>query len=270
MTMLGIMMKRLLILAAFLPATAQADERYGSVDFLTGWQNADGSYQTAIEFDLQDGWKTYWRTAGPGGIPPVFDWGGSSNIADVEIQWPTPQVFDSYGLTSIGYKGRVTLPVRITPVQENASVSVELKMEFGVCSDICVPADARFNARLGNLPDVGVPAIKAALKDGPQNAKSGGVRSATCALTPNGTGFDIEANLKFDSTLKGEQTTVIEYASPDIWIDIAETNTSGRDLTASATIEYYGDGMLFIDRSALRITVLEDNGAVEVLGCPAS
>lgn len=269
MTMLVFMMKRLLFIAALLPASTQAEELYGSVDFLDGWQNADGSYQTAIEFDLLAGWKTYWRTPGPAGIPPFFDWGGSSNIANVEILWPIPQVFDSYGLASIGYQGRVTLPVRITPVQVNAPVNVELKMEFGVCSDICVPADARFNAKLGNLPEAGGSAIKAALTDGPQDAKSGGIHSATCALTPNGTGFDIEANLKFASALKGEQTTVIEYAGPDIWIDIAETSVKGRNLTANATIEYYGDGMLFIDRSAIRITVLENDGAVEVLGCPA-
>ena len=267
--MLVYMMKHLILIAALLPVTAQAEEPYGTVDFLNGWKNADGSYQTAIEFDLLDGWKTYWRTPGPAGIPPFFDWGGSTNIAGVEILWPTPDVFESYGLYSIGYTGRITLPVRITPVQANAPVNVELNMEFGVCSDICVPADARFNATLGNQPDAGGSAIKAALKDIPQTAKSGGVRSATCTLAPNSGGFDIEAKLKFTSALKGEQITVIEYPSPDIWIDIAETSVNGRNLTANATIEYYGDGMLFVDRSAIRITVLEGGSAVEVLGCPA-
>ncbi|MCK4861200.1 MAG: hypothetical protein KAS85_04730, partial [Rhodobacteraceae bacterium] len=64
--------------------------------------------------------------------------------------------------------------------------------------------------------------------------------------------------------------TVIEYVHPDIWIDIAETSIKGKNLTANATMEFYGDGMLTTDRSAIRITVLEDNKAVEIQGCPAS
>jgi DsbC/DsbD-like thiol-disulfide interchange protein len=268
--MLGQMMKTLLIAAMFLPAATRAEEIYGSVDFLNGWRLSDGSYQTAIEFDLFKGWKTYWRVPGPAGIPPFFDWGGSTNIANVEIDWPTPEIFETYGLTSIGYKGQITLPVRITPNDPSVPINVELNMEFGVCSDICVPADARFNVRLGNQPKDGVPAIKAALKDAPLSARSGDVRSATCSLTPNGSGFDITADLKFGATLDSPRTTVIEYANPDIWIDIAKTNIEGANLTANATMEFYGDGMLTVDRSAIRITVLAENKAVEILGCPAS
>ncbi len=268
--MLRQMMKTLIIAAMFLPAATRADEIYGDVDFLNGWRLSDGSYQTAIDFNLNEGWKTYWRTPGPAGIPPFFDWGGSTNIANVEIDWPTPHVFETYGLTSIGYKGHITLPVRITPSDPSAPVNVELKMEFGVCSDICVPADARFNGRFGDQPDEGVPVIKAALKDAPLSAHSAGVRSATCSLAPNGSGFDITADLKFASPLNGPRTTVIEYANPDIWIDIAKTSIKGSNLTAGATMEFYGDGMLTIDRSAIRITVLEENRAVEILGCPAS
>ncbi len=264
------MIKTLIIAAMFLPTATRAAEIYGNVEFLNGWRLSDGSYQTAIDFDLNEGWKTYWRTPGPAGIPPFFDWGGSTNIANVEIEWPTPDVFETYGLISIGYKDHITLPVRITPRDPSAPVNVELKMEFGVCSDICIPADARFNVQFGDQPNQGVPAIKAALKDAPLNAASGGIQSATCSLAPNGSGFDITADLAFSTTLNGPRTTVIEYSSPDIWIDIAKTSIAGKNLTAEATMEFYGDGMLTIDRSAIRITVLEENRAVEIQGCPAS
>ena len=263
-------MKKLLIAAAFFPAATQAGELYGNVEFLNGWQLPDGSYQTAIEFDLSEGWKTYWRTPGPAGIPPSFDWSGSQNISDIEISWPTPHVFETYGLYSIGYKGKLTLPVRITPTEIGAPVNVDLILEFGVCSDICVPVRERLVSELSKTaPDVGVSGIKSALTRAPASANSGGIRAASCALTPNGTGFDIRADLKFANTVGGTPVTVIEYADPDIWIDIAETNTKGKNLTATATLEYYGDAMLLIDRSAIRITVLIDAKAVEVLGCPA-
>jgi len=71
--MLGQMMKTLIIAVMFLPAATRAEEIYGNVDFLNGWRLNDGSYQTAIDFDLSEGWKTYWRTPGPAGIPPFFD-----------------------------------------------------------------------------------------------------------------------------------------------------------------------------------------------------
>ena len=264
------MIKKLLIAAALFPAASQAGELYGNVEFLNGWQLPDGSYQAAIEFDLSEGWKTYWRTPGPAGIPPAFDWSGSQNISNIEISWPTPHVFETFGLYSIGYKGKMTLPVRITPTEIDAPVNVDLNLDFGVCSDICVPASERLVTELSEAtPDVGVPGIKSALTEAPASAKSGGIRAASCALTPNGTGFDIRADLKFANTVGGTPLTVIEYADPDIWIDLAETSANGKDLTATATLEYYGDAMLLVDRSAIRITVLNDDKAVEVLGCPA-
>ena len=268
--MLAQMMKTLIIAALLFPATLRAEEIYGNVEFLNGWRLDDGSYQTGIEFDLNEGWKTYWRVPGPAGIPPFFDWGGSSNIASIVVDWPVPHVFETYGLTSIGYKDLMVLPIRIIPIQKNAPVNVELNFEFGVCSDICIPADVRIHTNLGNHPREGVPAIKAALNSRPQSANDSGLRSATCAFTPNGSGFDIVAKLKFTNPLQGDPTTVIEYTDPDIWIDIAETSIEGKNLIANATLEYYGDGMLTIDRSAIRITVLNNDRAVEVFGCPAS
>lgn len=262
-------MKYLLILAALAASPSFAEEIYGDVTYLDGWRTPDGSYQTAIEFDLHEGWKTYWRTPGPAGIPPSFDWSGSDNIANIEIAWPTPEVFVTFGMASIGYHGPVTLPVRVTPIDPARGVDINLKLDFGVCSDICVPARARLSTSLGNGPDHGADTIKAALETAALSERAGGVRDVTCTLTPNGSGFDIQADLRFNTAL-GNRTTVIEYDNPDIWIDIANTSTSGKNLTATATMEYYGGGMLSIDRSQIRITVLEGTRAVEINGCPAS
>lgn len=269
--MLSRMIKQLILAATLIPASTQAGELYGNVEFLNGWQLPDGSYQAAIEFDLSEGWKTYWRTPGPAGIPPTFDWSGSQNISDIEILWPAPHVFDSAGFYSIGYKDHLTLPVRIIPTDASKPVDVDLSLDFGVCSDICVPASERLDTKLTTAtPDHGVTGIKSALNDTPATAKDAGLSAVSCTLTPNGSGFDITADLKFASSLGGAPLTVIEYADPDIWIDLAETDSAGKNLTATATMEYYGDAMLIVDRSAIRITVLNDDNAVEILGCPAS
>src|SRR3978361_503586 len=43
-----------------------------------------------ISFQLQPGWKTYWRTPGDSGVPPRFDFSKSENIEAVTVLWPAP------------------------------------------------------------------------------------------------------------------------------------------------------------------------------------
>ncbi len=65
-------MLKYLLAALLLPVAALAQNLdYGSVKLLKGWQAEDGSYQVALEFTLNEGWKTYWRTPGPAGLPPI-------------------------------------------------------------------------------------------------------------------------------------------------------------------------------------------------------
>ncbi|MEM9552608.1 MAG: protein-disulfide reductase DsbD domain-containing protein, partial [Pseudomonadota bacterium] len=73
------------------------------VEVLDGGETAHGTVMTALRLTLADGWKTYWRAPGDAGIPPSFNWRGSRNVGEVAITWPTPQVFNDYGMRSIGY-----------------------------------------------------------------------------------------------------------------------------------------------------------------------
>src|SRR5438067_6610655 len=47
-----------------------------------------------IAFQLQPGWKTYWRNPGDSGVPPRFDFSKSENIEAVTVLWPAPMKFD--------------------------------------------------------------------------------------------------------------------------------------------------------------------------------
>src|ERR1700682_2831893 len=78
-----------------------------------------------IGFQLQPGWKTYWRTPGDSGVPPRFDFSKSENVEAVTVLWPASMQFDDGASGhSLGYKGQVVLPLRI--VAKNADKPVAL------------------------------------------------------------------------------------------------------------------------------------------------
>ena len=52
----------------------------------------DAQLHAGIEIRLAPGWKTYWRYPGDLGVPPRFDFAGSTNVQQVTGQWPTPRI----------------------------------------------------------------------------------------------------------------------------------------------------------------------------------
>ena len=104
---------------------------------------APGSRSLAAGLDLtiSEGWKTYWRTPGEVGTPPRVDWSGSTNIAEVDFQWPAPERFTAFGIQNFGYHGKVVFPLRITLKQPGTAARLHAAVSLLVCSDICVPED---------------------------------------------------------------------------------------------------------------------------------
>jgi DsbC/DsbD-like thiol-disulfide interchange protein len=97
-----------------------------------------------IEITMAAGWKTYWRNPGDaGGVPPHIDWAESTNIAAVKVLFPAPSRLKDASGDSIGYKSAVIFPLEITPKDAAKPVDLKLAIEFGVCREICVPAEAK-------------------------------------------------------------------------------------------------------------------------------
>jgi len=256
--------KTMLFMLLPLAGHAQSTD-YGTVHLLRGWQLADGSYQMALDFRLNDGWKTYWRSPGPAGLPPQFDWTASSNIGEVDIRWPTPEVIDQGGMVTLGYHDALVLPIHISP-EADGPVRVALSLHFGVCSDICVPAEAVFLARLDGSTVQGVAEITAALAAAPAQRENAGLSSITCAVSSVGEALEITADLAFEQAIKTPYT-VIEYGTEEIWIDTTESHSSGTAISATAPLRYYGSGEMEMDRNALTVSVFGDERAVEIEGC---
>ncbi|MBV8513058.1 MAG: cytochrome C biogenesis protein [Xanthobacteraceae bacterium] len=102
----------------------------------------DAPLRAGIEIRLAPGWKTYWRYPGDSGVPPRFDFAGSTNVERATVEWPTPHRFDDGGGQSIGYSKGVVLPVQVQAKDATKPVTLRLKLEYAICEKLCVPAEA--------------------------------------------------------------------------------------------------------------------------------
>lgn len=256
-----------LLLAFALPTDSRAQSPDGVVrlDVLDGGATARGTHRAALRFTLAPGWKTYWRSPGDAGIPPLFDWSGAANVRAVSVNWPAPLVFDQNGMTSVGYKDVLVLPVEITPRRAGQPVRLAGSVEIGVCEDVCIPARLRFDAPL-DAQAPRHPAIAAALAQRPYSASEAGVRRTACALSPTNGGLRLEARITMPPA-GGREHVVIEPGNPQIWASEAETVRRGDTLVASVRLVHVDKGAFALDRSALRITVLGRAHAVDIRGC---
>ena len=101
-----------------------------------------GQFSIGIHMTMDEGWKTYWRNPGDSGFPPRFDWSGSQNIKSIDLLWPAPHAFDEMGERYYGYKHELLLPIRLTVEDPAKPVTVSLKLDYGICADVCIPAHA--------------------------------------------------------------------------------------------------------------------------------
>src|SRR5258708_38772509 len=107
------------LLASSFAPSAQADDAspwqkdgHSAVRLLAGSRRG-AVLLGGIAFQLQPGWRTYWRTPGDSGVPPRFDFSKSENIEAVTVLWPAPSKFDDgAGGHSLGYHDQIVLPLR--------------------------------------------------------------------------------------------------------------------------------------------------------------
>lgn len=129
------MMKPILTVAALClsawSASAEAfTEDTAKVGLLPGWRTGDGVHMAALSVRLAPGWKTYWRAPGEAGIPPSFDFAGSQNVQGVVFHWPTPEVFSTNGMTSVGYSDQLVLPIEVRPRDAGAPALLRAEVDM--------------------------------------------------------------------------------------------------------------------------------------------
>lgn len=242
-------------------------EDVAKFEVLPGWRAADGTRMVALRVVLAPGWKTYWRAPGDAGIPARFDWEGSGNLKSVRFHWPTPVVFDQNGMRSIGYKDELVLPIELTPKQVGQPITLNTKLEIGVCYDICVPVSARIAATIdgAGAPDK---RIRSAMESRPGTPREAGMRSISCSVDPISDGVRLTAEIVLPR-LGPDEFAVFEVPDQSIWVAQAETKRGGDTLRAVTELVPPGNRPFLLDRSQVRITILSAGGAVDIQGCGA-
>lgn len=124
---------------------------YAKVRLIPGGADSaagENTIRAGVQLQLDDGWKTYWRNPGDSGLPASFDFAGSKNLKAAKVLWPAPHRFtDPYG-TSIGYVKEVVFPVLVIPERADEPIDLDLKLDYAICKDICVPGEAHLNLKL--------------------------------------------------------------------------------------------------------------------------
>ncbi|HEY5126688.1 MAG TPA: protein-disulfide reductase DsbD domain-containing protein [Bradyrhizobium sp.] len=153
-----------------------------------------------IAFQLQPGWKTYWRTPGDSGVPPRFDFSKSENIEAVTVLWPAPSKFDDgAGGHSLGYHDQIVLPLRIVAKNADKPVTLRAGISYAVCEKLCIPVEASAELAFTSVASTEDSALFAALDTVPKPANVGDPNPLTIR------------DIKRD----GKSTVLVDVVSPD-------------------------------------------------------
>jgi thiol:disulfide interchange protein len=106
------------------------------------------SFRLALRQQIESGWHTYWLNPGDAGLPTTIDWSLPPAFKAGPILWPQPKRIAYGPVVDYGYENEVLLPVDIdvpSTVALGTNVVIAGHASWLVCSDTCVPEDARLS-----------------------------------------------------------------------------------------------------------------------------
>ncbi|GAB5373774.1 MAG: protein-disulfide reductase DsbD family protein [Acuticoccus sp.] len=255
----------LALLTTASPSSAQSpwQEKANSAARLHLAVAAGGQIVAGVEVRLAEGWKTYWRSAGSTGLPPVLSIDGSDNVRSIDLVFPAPERFVAFGIEALGYSEHVTFPITVERRNLEEGARLSLTADLLVCGTVCVPERFTFDTLIPAdptfLPSVSDTPIWDALARVPLSAIDQDVVLSQLAAA----GEDVVVTLK----AFGERSTGLDGA-----LIVAEMPDEDPLI---GTLERAGGG-LFKARlpvadppaigSLLRLTVVGDSEALDLSG----
>jgi len=129
-------------------ASAWAVSPKSRARLITAGPLRNGAYEAGVEIALDGEALTYWRNPGDAGVPPTFDFSGSTNLAGAEAAYPAPERHDEGGAQAFGWRKAVVFPLAVRPVDPARPVTLDLMFRYAACEAICVPSEGRMRLTL--------------------------------------------------------------------------------------------------------------------------
>jgi DsbC/DsbD-like thiol-disulfide interchange protein len=226
------------------------------------------AFLAGVEIAMADGWKTYWRNPGEAGVPPSFDWSGSNNAASIKVNYPAPIRLVDPAAEMIGYKTSVLFPIEITPTRAAEAVDLRLALEFAVCREICIPAQAALQltlpaALLQGAPAAPIAAAQARVPRSPAARRAGDPELLAITAKLEGAAPSLQIEAKFPNGAAGADLFI---EAPDgIFVPMAQKLPGGSDGRVRFVVDLArGGGAEELKGKDLTLTLVSDAGASEV------
>lgn len=157
----------------------------------------DGRIRGFIEIAPENGWHTYWKVPGSGGIPPQVTLKDGGNASLVRIDFPAPRVFEDGNIRDFGYDSRVMLPITLQQTAPGKQSRIDANVFIGLCADICVPFQADLSVTLdpGHAAKPAEKALVSAADALLPEAPGADFAVAETRMTPDGTGVMMKVRL---------------------------------------------------------------------------
>lgn len=138
----------LLFLSLFSLTSVQGDTLYEGSDSnlrissSTLTMNSGDSILLGLEFELNEGWHTYWINPGDAGGEASVEWKLPKGFSASEILWPGPDLIPVEPLMTFGYEDEVTLLSQLSSSSAATFPAIiKAKVSWYTCKDICIPQE---------------------------------------------------------------------------------------------------------------------------------
>ena len=215
-----------------------------------------------LDVQMGDGWHGYWRVAGDAGLPPRFDWSGSTNVEEVIVEWPAPVRKEEAGFQVFGYSERVFFPMRVVPKVAGEPVSLDLALDIMVCKDICIPQSLSLKLPVDAADATGQRLIDFARKKVPHEGDSAVLKIENIVAAKEALVINVISQKGFEGLDLFAYLDDLSYAFtavPEVIGDETDSRKAMIKLQAPGLDESL---VSFMDGKALSVTIVRGNQAI--------
>ena len=222
--------------------------------------------RAGLQFQLEPGWKIYWRSPGDSGLPPIPNFSQSENVADVTMRWPAPQrFFEAAELETIGYLDETVFPLTIQVERPGEPVSVHTTLDYQACEKVCIPfsTELRLDILAGDAEPSGFAQLIERFEERvPRDAGLSGIEILSAGLVGAPPAQFVEVSMKSPVPFDGGDMFVEAPNRFRIPASEASLAANGTRLTLRAPVEARGDRDLIGE--PITITVISGDRSVEI------